>query len=259
LHGGAFPSRAAPAFFDGVTMAYLTTQGIVLRRSDYRDNDRVLTLLTPARGRVDVTARGCRKPKSPLLAASELFAMGEYVLYRGRGHEMVTACELQDSFYPLRNDITLLSHGALLLQAAETVAQKEEPAGHLYLLLARSLARLSYGVQDPRAVTAAFLLHLMGLAGYKPVLNACAKCGQVPSNGGVRLVPERGEIVCTRCGGTGPVFDAEGLTWLKEVQSRGIDKAQAPPAVEALPALIAYAEHFLERRLPELIEAPLEI
>ena len=39
-------------------MAYQTTQGIVLRRSDYRDNDRVLTLLTPERGRVDVTARG---------------------------------------------------------------------------------------------------------------------------------------------------------------------------------------------------------
>ena len=75
-------------------MAYLTTQGIVLRRSDYRDNDRVLTLLTPARGRVDVTALGCRKPKPPLLAASEQFTMGEDVLYRGRGHEMVTACEL---------------------------------------------------------------------------------------------------------------------------------------------------------------------
>ncbi|NLZ89977.1 MAG: DNA repair protein RecO, partial [Clostridiales bacterium] len=75
-------------------MAYQTTQAIVLRRVDYRDNDRILTLLTPERGRLDVLARGCRRPKSPLLAASELFSMGEYVLYKGRGHAFIVSCEL---------------------------------------------------------------------------------------------------------------------------------------------------------------------
>ena len=158
-------------------MAYQTTQAIVLRRADYRDNDRVLTLLTPDRGRVDVTARGCRKPRAPLLAASDLFAMGEYVLYRGKGHEMVTACELSDSFYPLRTDITRLSHASLMLSAAEAVAQREEPAEHLYLLLGRSLARLSYGQGDPETVTAAFLLHLMGIAGYDPTCTPARSAG----------------------------------------------------------------------------------
>ncbi len=237
-------------------MAYQTTQGIVLRRADYRDNDRVLTLLTPDRGRVDVTARGCRKPRSPLLAASDLFAMGEYVLYKGKGHEMVTGCELTDSFYPLRSDIALLSHASLMLSAAEAVAQREEPAEHLFLLLGRSLARLSYGQGAPKPVTAAYLLHLMGIAGYKPDLYACAQCGRAIAAGEpAHLVPEPAGLICPDClRSARPNLPADALLWLQEVQARGIDKAQRTPAPEALPPLLVYAQHHLERRLPALMD-----
>lgn len=236
-------------------MAYQTTQGIVLRRSDYRDNDRVLTLLTPERGRVDVTARGCRKPKSPILAASDLFAMGEYVLYRGKGHEMITGCELTDSFYPLRTDIALLSHASLMLSAAEAVAQREEPAEHLFLLLGRSLARLSYGQGDPEPVTAAYLLHLMGIAGYRPDLSVCAQCGQVLAEGdAAHLVPEPAGLICPDClRSARPNLSYDTLAWLREVQTRGIDKTHLPPQNDALAPLLVYAQHHLERRLPAIM------
>ena len=54
-------------------MAQITTNAIVLRRADYRENDRMLTLFSPTLGRIDALARGCRRQKSPLMAASELF------------------------------------------------------------------------------------------------------------------------------------------------------------------------------------------
>ena len=44
----------------------IVTNGLVLRHSEYRDSDRMLTLLTPDMGRIDAIARGCRKTKSPL-------------------------------------------------------------------------------------------------------------------------------------------------------------------------------------------------
>ena len=55
---------------------------IVLRRVNYRDNDRMVTLLSPSRGRIDAIIRNCRKPKSHNLNAAELFALGEI----GRAH-----------------------------------------------------------------------------------------------------------------------------------------------------------------------------
>ena len=48
---------------------------LVLRRVNYRDNDRMVTLLSPSRGRIDAVIRNCRKPKSHNLNAAELFAL----------------------------------------------------------------------------------------------------------------------------------------------------------------------------------------
>lgn len=240
-------------------MPYCTTQAIVLRRSDYREHDRVLTLLTPARGRVDVSARGCRRPKSPLLAASELFSMGEYVLFQGKGHEMVTSCELQDSFYPLRQDVDKLAHACLMLVAADSAAQPEEPAGSLYILLARSLARLAYGSLDAAAVSAAFLVHFIGLLGYRPQLDACVHCGKArPANAAGYLDAAAGGIACTACRGSlgpGMRLEGEALCWIAQVQSQGIDRTP-PLAQPPLAALVRYTEHYLDRKLPQVPPAP---
>ena len=35
---------------------------IVLRYANYKDNDRMLTLLSPTRGKMEVLSRGCRRP-----------------------------------------------------------------------------------------------------------------------------------------------------------------------------------------------------
>ena len=48
---------------------------IVLRFANYRDNDRMVTLLSPSRGRIDAVIRNCRKPKSHNLNAGELFML----------------------------------------------------------------------------------------------------------------------------------------------------------------------------------------
>ena len=66
-------------------MAYLTTQAIVLHTADYRENDRMLSLLTPAHGQLDALCRGCKKPQSPLMASAqnERPEMAKLLLSRG--------------------------------------------------------------------------------------------------------------------------------------------------------------------------------
>ena len=83
-------------------MPAITTPGIVLRYANYRDHDRMLTLLSPRLGRGDLLSRGCRRPKSPLMPASELFVSGEFVLFEKNERAVLTSCALQDTFYPLR-------------------------------------------------------------------------------------------------------------------------------------------------------------
>ena len=123
-------------------MASYSIEGIVLRHADYRENDRMLTLLTP-RGRVDALSRGCKRPKSPLLPCSEVFTLGNYELLGSKNHCVITSCLLTDSFYPLRLDIDRLSCAAYMANVCEATVQPEEDARRPFLLLARALGKLA--------------------------------------------------------------------------------------------------------------------
>ena len=103
-------------------MAALSCEGIVLRHADYRENDRMLTLLTP-QGRIDALARGCKRPKSPLLPASEVFTLGSYELFGSKEKFVVVSCMITDSFYPLREDFDKLACAAYMANVCEAAVQ----------------------------------------------------------------------------------------------------------------------------------------
>lgn len=234
-------------------MPSLTTQAIVLRHADFREHDRMLTLLSPALGRVEALCRGCKRPQSPLLSASEWFALGEYVLFTGKGHMTVTSCRVTETFYPLRADYDRLKYATYLLSVAEAAAQPGERAVELFTLLARSLSRLAYTDRDARAVSAAFLVHFSAVSGYRPRLSHCVRCGKRMEDGEIRLMDiENGGLLCAACAerwtAALPVTPEE-VRWMRDVLNVGIDKTALPDA-DAPGALLArYVESRLEKNV----------
>lgn len=232
-------------------MPHITCQAIVLRHADYREHDRMLTLFSPALGRVEALCRGCKKIGSPLLACSEFFAFGEYVLYTGKGRMTVTSCNLTESFYPLRSDWDKLKYATYMLSVCEAIVQPNEPNVHLFTLLARSLSRLCYQQKDTKAVTAAFLLHAAAISGYRPRLSHCVKCGRRLDEKEIRhFDSEDGGLVCPECSEMKQRLlsvSPQEVHWMQEVLAIGIDKTalQADHAPAAL--LSAFVEERLEK------------
>lgn len=66
-------------------MNQLVTRAIILRRTDYNEADRILTLLTPSYGKLSLLAKGVRKIKSKLAGGIELFSVSEITFIKGRG------------------------------------------------------------------------------------------------------------------------------------------------------------------------------
>ena len=151
---------------------------IVLRYANYRDNDRMLTLFSPTQGCIEALARGCRKPRSPILNASELFALGDFELYQKGAHLTVVSAQLIETFYPLRADFDRLSVGTYLLNMVENIIQPGVPAQELFMLLLHTLSRLTFTDQPWRPLVAGFLLHLAACEGFRPRLMHCVHCGR---------------------------------------------------------------------------------
>lgn len=231
-----------------------TIEAVVLRHANYRERDRMLTLLTPDHGRLDLLSRGCRRPKSPLLAGSELFVRGEYVVFRTQERYTLTACTVADSFYPLRLDAYRLTCATYLLGLAQAAAQPEQPAAGLFSLLITALTHAAYCTQEPPlTVTNAFLLLYAAELGYRPRLRHCVACrAPLAPDSDARLDVEAGGLCCNACARAGQYpLTAAQIGWMNAVLANGY---HAP--MQAADALLFEAlRHYVEHRLDGTIKA----
>ena len=191
-------------------MGNFTTNAIVVRHADYRENDRMLTLFSPTLGRVEALCRGCRRQKSPLLAASEILCAGEYVLYQKSERCTVVSCSVQDSFFPLRADYERLTHGLYITELCDAAIQPAQEAERLFLLLLRSLAHLAYGEIKAERITSVFLCGYASLLGYRPRLGSCLACGTALPQADRDLYFDHaaGGALCADCAHKKPILES---------------------------------------------------
>ena len=159
-------------------MPYSKVTGIVTRYVDYKENDRILSLLTLERGRIEANARGCRRQKSPLLPAAQPFVYGEFELYVSKDRATVNQASIQESFFPLREDAERFAAASSAMQLAHEASQEEEKNTDLFYLLYYMLTFLSYGEAAPQDLFLCYLSKYLDVIGYRPVLTSCIQCGR---------------------------------------------------------------------------------
>lgn len=182
---------------------YLTTQGLVLREVDYKESDKILTVLTPDRGKVTVKARGCRRKGSRLAAAAQLLAYSELTLFEYRDHFTMNEGDPLQQFLNLRADLDKLALGSYFAETAEAAAQENVTNPAMLSLVLNALYALDQMDRPLPLVKGAYELRLMCLSGYEPMLDACAVCGAAEPEGG-QLHLREGVLHCAGCrGGVG--------------------------------------------------------
>ena len=176
----------------------LTTQGIVLRETNYKEADKILTVLTRDWGKRTVKARGCRRKNSKLTAASQLLVYSELTLSERGEFTTLTEADPLEQFWSVRQDLETLALASYFAEVAEASAQEGETSPELLSLLLNCLYALDT-LKKPRAlVKAVFELRLLCLTGYEPLLDACAVCG-APEPLRARLHLSQGVLCCAAC------------------------------------------------------------
>ena len=176
---------------------HMTTQGIVLREVDYKESDKILTVLTAQAGRQTVSARGCRKKGSPIAAAAQLLVYSELTLYEFQGRWSLKEAAITRQFRAAREDLFKLALGSYFAELTELLTEEDVPAPQVLSLLLNSLHVLDTTGRPLEQVKAVFELKLMSLAGYEPLLDACAVCGMEAAE--PRLHLREGVLHCAAC------------------------------------------------------------
>ena len=155
---------------------HLTTNALVLREADYRESDKILTLLTEREGKLTVSARGCRRKNSPIAAGCQLLVWGEFTLYEYDGRWAVKETASERLFDGVRVNIEKLSLASFLAEVTEALAEEGHPDPGLLSMTLNCLHALDKLSVPPAQVKTAFEWRAMALAGYEPQLERCGVC-----------------------------------------------------------------------------------
>jgi len=143
-----------------------STDGIVLRRTDYGEADRIVSVLTPDLGRISVLAKGVRKPSSKLAGGIEPLSVVQLTVRKGRGELWtLTSSRMHTFFDYIVSSYDRLQFAYVALrkvnQAAETL---HDPV--LYELLKTTLTSLQSPEIDVRITESWFHMQFMVLLGH---------------------------------------------------------------------------------------------
>lgn len=197
---------------------HLTTKGLVLREVNYKESDKILTILTAEEGKLTVSARGCRKKGSAIAAASQLLVWSEFTLYEYQGRWAIKEAGTERQFGGVRSDLDKLSLASYFAEVTEALAEEGQTEAGLLSLTLNSLHALEKLPLPPALVKTGFEWKAMALAGYEPMVDGCAICG-CPQPEEPRIHLRAGILHCAAC---------------REGVGEGISMPLTPAAVRAL-------------------------
>ncbi len=152
-------------------------EAIILKRMDFGEADRLLTLLTPNLGKVRAIAKGARKPSSRKSGHVELFSHSALLLAKGRDLDIITQADTIEAFMPLRANLDRLGYAYYLGELIDRFSEEGSENTFLFDLLLHALRWLQDDNIPTDLLARFFELRLLQNVGYRPQLFHCVNCG----------------------------------------------------------------------------------
>ncbi len=232
------------------------TKGVVLKRIDLGEADKILVLYTYNAGKLRAVAKGVRRPGSRLGGHVDDFAYADMLLARGRELDVVTQSQTLDSFRRMREDLKRTSLSYYVSELVDSFTEERIENQPLFDLLVSTLRFLAER-DDLSTVVRFFELHLLELVGYRPELTRCLGCRAEIQPEANYFSALRGGILCPACGHHDVSAVPLSLNGLKVL--RYLQRLEAPPAGglrldpatrrEIESVMRSYVEQLLERAL----------
>lgn len=229
------------------------TPAIVLKRQDFGEADRILTLFTPALGKLRAIAKGVRKITSRKSGHVELFTYSNLLIAKGRNLDIVTQAETIMPFRALREDLSRITYAYYIAELVDQFTEDRDENRSLFDLLLATLQAVGE-TDDLRRTARFFELRFLDAVGYRPELFRCAQCTKEIQPVDNFFGLEAGGVLCPDCivniaGGRRPELVDGPALWERGAQYAGSPSTVRPLSLNALKVL-----RFMQRESPAVVE-----
>lgn len=234
-------------------MPTYTDEGIVLRRVDYGDADRILTVLTRDHGKIGVIARSVRRPQSRLGPRTDLFTRSRMQLARGRG-ELDVLTQAEPVTAPAPQGARRVACAALCAELTDRVLEGHHPDTEIYELVGQALRDCADANRDPRAAVVWFGRRMIDRLGYAPELTACAVCGAPLPERPAVFSAAAGGLLCARCAASDPGGVECSVRVIKVLRVIAAGDAELYARLKLDGDTLAVLEQVVERELAQHVD-----
>jgi DNA repair protein RecO (recombination protein O) len=189
----------------------LNFPALVIRQTDYGENDKLLTLLTAERGKMTVCIKGGKSLRNKNLACSGLLCYSEFTVKGSKGFYTLSEASLIEQFFGLRGDLVRYAAAQYVADVAGEVCVENNDESEMLQLVLNTLYMLSETDRNVDFVKAVFEMRCAVLSGFCPDLTACSLCGKTEHDV-LYLDVMNGSLRCGDCfGSEADIASREGL------------------------------------------------
>lgn len=170
----------------------MVTQGIILKRVEFGEADRILTIYTKELGKVSAIAKGARKPTSRKLGHLELGNIINFELAQGKDLYIVTGAKTT-AYYQYK-DLAEMRRLFLWLEIIDKLFHDEESNVTIYNIIIKGLEYIND--KDKFKKISVYELELYSTSGYRLEVQKCVVGRESLVEDGNYINLSLGGIVC---------------------------------------------------------------
>ncbi|KKQ94835.1 MAG: repair protein RecO protein [candidate division CPR2 bacterium GW2011_GWC1_39_9] len=189
------------------------TQGVVIRRTSYKEADLLIKLFTKEKGKVAVIAKGSRKIRSKLGGSLEPFYLNEYMLAEGKTLDTICGSQVKKRRLHLRGDLKKMAYAYYFSEIIDKLLPEREKNLKIYNLYNDALDFLEH---DEKLAAVYFELNIFKILGFGPVTDSCVSCHKdIVESDNSGLSCDFGGTICPDCIRKGLRYQAISIPAIK--------------------------------------------
>ena len=180
--------------------------GIILRKRNIGETDRIYDIYTAEQGKISAIARGVRKPQAKLAGHLENFCLVDLTVMRNKGLGNISGSIVENGFENLRQNFDSLEKVFETMKVFGKLVNSEEKDLRIFSLLMEYLISIDENsgtekefIVKRELVSSGFVFKLLELLGYKIETGKCVKCNGKLSSSKNFFDYGLGGIVCAQC------------------------------------------------------------